>query len=303
MDSQALKVLLNQSLNHEMLDRIVVEALQVIPIKSNNKKLPSLKSFLVRIVRASNIQSSTLLATIPYLRRLKKKLPSGSQGLPCTRHRILVSCIIISSKFHNDSSPRNVDWVDYAGNLFSLNDINLMEKQFLNLLNYNVKISMDEFTTSLAKLLNPIKDKLYELQTIDKYVRDEREKYQAKPYSHSRSSSCEMNYTFPANNATASIPVSIPHSPQFLPSSPESVVSRNDSIMSRPSSQISMSESINSLNSIMTKPTISKSDSMSSMCSIIDPIIEFTAKKEQCELSKFLVNLKPVEISIEKGIW
>lgn len=250
MDSQALKLFLSQPVNHEMLDRIVKDTLQVIPIKNSDMKLPSLKIFLVRLVAKSNIQPATLMATLCYLKTLKRKLPQNAQGLPCTRHRILLSCIIISSKFHNDSSPKNINWVKYSGNLFSLKDVNLMEKQFLFLLNYQVKVSTQELCSTLSKFLEPIKQKLIEVKRMEQFIRNERCKYSERRLSDSEASSI------------------------LVPSSPESVMS------------------------------MTRHDSVSSFSSMeIDPVIEFTAKREEWELSRFLDKVKRRELEPEKGIW
>ena len=58
---------------------------------------------------------------------------------PCTRHRILLSCLILSSKFHNDSSPKNKHWAKYTDGLFNVKDINLMERQLISLVELGFK--------------------------------------------------------------------------------------------------------------------------------------------------------------------
>ena len=57
-------------------------------------------------MKYTNVYTGTLMATLIYLQKLKSRLPKNAHGLPCTRHRILLSCLILSSKFHNDSSPK-----------------------------------------------------------------------------------------------------------------------------------------------------------------------------------------------------
>jgi len=47
--------------------------------------------------------------------------------------------LICAAKYLNDSSPKNMHWQKYA-RFFSLAEVNLMEKQFLYLLNYQLRV-------------------------------------------------------------------------------------------------------------------------------------------------------------------
>lgn len=151
-----------------MIHKIVVATLQVIPCEdtksktytsSNNtiKQLPSLMTFLTKLVKYTNVYTGTLMATLIYLQKLKSRLPKNAHGLPCTRHRILLSCLILSSKFHNDSSPKNKHWAKYTDGLFNVKDINLMERQLIFLLNWDLKVTNEEMCQSLQSFWNQLK--------------------------------------------------------------------------------------------------------------------------------------------------
>ena len=168
IDLQALKVFLNGPITHDMIHKIVVATLQVIPCEdtksktytsSNNtiKQLPSLMTFLTKLVKYTNVYTGTLMATLIYLQKLKSRLPKNAHGLPCTRHRILLSCLILSSKFHNDSSPKNKHWAKYTDGLFNVKDINLMERQLIFLLNWDLKVTNEEMCQSLQSFWNQSK--------------------------------------------------------------------------------------------------------------------------------------------------
>ena len=65
----------------------------------------------------------------------------------CTRHRVFLAVLICAAKYLNDSSPKNMHWQKY-GRFFSLAEVNLMEKQLLYLLDYQLRVEEGELLDS-----------------------------------------------------------------------------------------------------------------------------------------------------------
>ncbi|KAK6456865.1 uncharacterized protein RJT20DRAFT_134169 [Scheffersomyces xylosifermentans] len=326
IDLKALNMFINTPVNQDMVHKIVVSTLQVIPCKdtktstysvnSTEKPLPSLMTFLTRLVRYTNVYTGTLMATLVYLNRLKTKLPKNAQGLPCTRHRILLSCLILSSKFHNDSSPKNIHWAKYTDGLFSSKDINLMERQLLYLLNWDMKISNEEMCSALSSFLEPIKYDLIQSSKMRKFLSKQRREVEEMQQQYMSTDSASINSS-PSSSRSSSVSPSGSTTALLSPMEMNTSRSPRSSVSStsptsyltpgsiqpkshyRQTSTSSIS-SVNSTSSLMndagsvysyasTSP--SKSVSMPRSSDTVDPIIEMTALKEEIELNKLLKSL------------
>lgn len=175
-DRKALHSLMRCSVSEEMIRFLTNITLQVIetvaeveyptPPSSPTEKeisvgngLPPLSIFIRKLIEYTNVYTPTLLTTAVYLRRLRDILPNDATGVPSTTHRMFLACLILSAKNHNDSSPLNKHWTKYTDGLFTLEDVNLMERQLLQLLDWNMVVKEDELIHILNSLLEPLKIK------------------------------------------------------------------------------------------------------------------------------------------------
>ncbi|KAI0904614.1 hypothetical protein F4823DRAFT_186111 [Ustulina deusta] len=136
-------------------------------IRCDDSGLPTLEEFITQLVVSSSVQVPTLMSTLVYLTRLKSRLQPMAKGLRCTTHRIFLAALILSAKYLNDSSPKNKHWANYShihrdgySFGFSRTEVNLMEKQLLFLLDWDLRITEEDLYRELDLFLAPIRDDL-----------------------------------------------------------------------------------------------------------------------------------------------
>ncbi|KAI0009147.1 cyclin [Xylariaceae sp. FL0662B] len=134
-------------------------------VRCDDSGLPTLEAFVTQLVVSSNVQVPTLMSTLVYLTRLKSRLQPMAKGLRCTTHRIFLATLILAAKYLNDSSPKNKHWASYSHVRsdcysfgFSRTEVNLMEKQLLFLLDWDLRITEEDLYRELDVFLSPIRD-------------------------------------------------------------------------------------------------------------------------------------------------
>ena len=180
----------------------------VNPKPSIQPSLPPLKVFIQGLVDRSHVQVPTLMSSLVYLSRLQQKLPTVAKGMRCTVHRIFLASLILAAKNLNDSSPKNKHWARYSavkgydGFGFSVTEVNLMEKQMLFLLDWDLQITNDDLFTHFEPFLDPIRSRLEVEETKRQHRVQEHDLVQQQ-----RSYYAKQSY---ASHSTASLPTPPP---------------------------------------------------------------------------------------------
>ena len=182
-NAAALNHFIYLPVSQDMISHLATKASQVIRCETPSKEqdlpltppttppagaafeapLPTVEEFITSLVERSSVQVPTLMTSLVYLARLQQRLPPVAKGMRCTVHRIFLASLIIAAKSLNDSSPKNKHWARYTvvkgyeGFGFSLTEVNLMEKQLLNLLQFDLIVREDDLYTHFEPFLAPIR--------------------------------------------------------------------------------------------------------------------------------------------------
>ena len=175
--------------------------------------LPTVEQFITSLVDRSHVQVPTLMSSLVYLDRLRSRLPPVAKGVRCTVHRIFLASLILAAKNLNDSSPKNKHWARYSimrgfdGFGFSLTEVNLMEKQLLFLLEWDLRITSEDLYEHLEPFLTPIKAR-YQRQQEERVFEQARIEYEEHQATLAAAMRKGRIYLSPSAASTSSLALS-----------------------------------------------------------------------------------------------
>ncbi|KAM9873329.1 PHO85 cyclin-1 [Verticillium dahliae] len=161
VDIASLHHFLNQPIHASMVSYLAQAASEVVVCNPLRERLSEAYQSRCQGHTRESRALAILNLRLPAARQLKQRLQS-CQGSPYTCHRIFLVVLILSVKYHDDTPYTNKTWAylshivtrDYAFRL-SCDDINLMERQVLLLLDWNLCISEDDLFAALMPILPP----------------------------------------------------------------------------------------------------------------------------------------------------
>ncbi|ORX91602.1 hypothetical protein K493DRAFT_317153 [Basidiobolus meristosporus CBS 931.73] len=111
----------------------------------------SFRRFCLDILKAASITPSGVALTLKYIHRFTTLNPyiRGRQG---SEFRIFTVALMLSNKYLEDHTYTNKTWSDISG--MTLEELNLMEMEFLTCINFHVHVTELEFGTWLDTLEN-----------------------------------------------------------------------------------------------------------------------------------------------------
>ena len=111
---------------------------------SPHTQQPKLPQFIAYAVHRAQLQDSVVFAGLVLLQRLKGRFPSanGSSG-----HRLFISACIIASKVICDDTYLNNSWTIIAQGLFTLREINQMEREMCSYLDWELNVDGNTMTS------------------------------------------------------------------------------------------------------------------------------------------------------------
>jgi len=108
---------------------------------SQTRPTPRLAEFIAYALHRTRLPDEITFQALFLLRRLKSRFPAarGSSG-----HRLFISALMLASKSSCDDTYSNKSWTIVSQGLFSLREVNQMERELFGYLGYKVNVEYEE---------------------------------------------------------------------------------------------------------------------------------------------------------------
>jgi hypothetical protein len=108
--------------------------------RSNRRSLerPDFADFIADVLSTADVNMATILVTLVYIRRSKPYLSIETEEWAL--YRVFLGALILASKYTNDSTLKNSHWAVATG-LFGKRDIGRIEREFLEVLDWELAVS------------------------------------------------------------------------------------------------------------------------------------------------------------------
>ncbi|KAI8388133.1 uncharacterized protein BYT42DRAFT_491942 [Radiomyces spectabilis] len=139
-----------------LVDFFALTLCDLLPTRSARPRTaPELLYFIQKITSQARISCHIAVAALIYIDRCKQNLPKNAIGDQDTAHRIAVASLLVASKFLHGTSWATC-WLTNAQMakicvIYTLDQINQLERSFLNLIKHKCWVDAAEIQAFLLK--------------------------------------------------------------------------------------------------------------------------------------------------------
>ncbi|KAK4055193.1 hypothetical protein OIV83_000473 [Microbotryomycetes sp. JL201] len=122
--------------------------------KPGKEQVPNLGEFIAYALYRTRLPVAITHQALLLLARLKARYPSA-RGTSTSPHRLFLSSLMLSSKISMDDTYSNQSWTLVGQNLFTLKEVNQMERELFAFLGWNVVVRDEELSAWVADNVIP----------------------------------------------------------------------------------------------------------------------------------------------------
>ncbi|EFE38153.1 mucin, putative [Trichophyton verrucosum HKI 0517] len=119
------------------------------PLELEFAPSPGFKKWVTTVLTTTQVSKNVILLALLFIYRLKKFNPAvrGKRG---SEFRLMTIALMMGNKFLDDNTYTNKTWAEVSG--ISVQEIHVMEVEFLSNVRYNLFVTKEEWNQWLAKL-------------------------------------------------------------------------------------------------------------------------------------------------------
>ncbi|KAL2021754.1 hypothetical protein VTK56DRAFT_6697 [Thermocarpiscus australiensis] len=135
---------------------VMVEKLQAVtpktpiqPFSPGEAVSQHFRKWVLTILTTTQVTQNVVILALLYIYRLKMANPTV-KGRPGSEYRLVTVALMLGNKFLDDNTYTNKTWADVSG--ISVDEIHVMEVEFLSNMRYSLLVSAEEWNLWLDKL-------------------------------------------------------------------------------------------------------------------------------------------------------
>ncbi|KAJ3801632.1 hypothetical protein GGU11DRAFT_768803 [Lentinula aff. detonsa] len=185
---------------------------------SRRPELSKFNTFVTNVLTRAEVTTPVVLASLAYIDRAKPHLHIALEEWAF--ERVFLGAVIVASKYLNDSTLKNVHWAMCTG-VFGKRDVGRIEREFLDVLDWELNISEDDVLShhaGITTFISPSPPPRHRHHHHHNTSSHHHELNRHHVRSHDRSSCPDLEPSSPVSSDGSSSP----QTPSTLNNSPES---------------------------------------------------------------------------------